>query len=70
MSRYSVAEVSTRFSKALLLLRLIRRATLHLVANRKGSCNKARIRCKRCAVLATGLSGLTHTDGKIASSET
>ena len=54
MSRYSVAEVSTRFYvKFFLLLRLIRLTTLLLAANRKGSCNKARIRYKRCACLWT-----------------
>jgi len=50
MSRYSVAEVSTHFYvKFFLLLRLIRLTTLLVAANRKGICNKVRIRYKRCA---------------------
>jgi len=51
MSCYTVAEVSTRFKVKLFfsLLRLTRLAMLQLAANRKGSCNKARIRYKRCA---------------------
>jgi len=50
MSRYSVGEVSTRFYVKLffLLLRLTRLATLLLASNRKGNCNKARIRYKHC----------------------
>jgi len=51
MSRHSVAEVSIGLLVKLffLLLRLTRLTTLLLAANRKGSCNKARIRCKRAS---------------------
>jgi len=45
MFRYSFAEVSTRFVKLFfLLLRLTRLAMLQLAANKRGSCNKVRIR--------------------------
>jgi len=50
MSRYSVTEVSTRFyEKLFLLLRLTRLAMLQVAANKRGICNKVRIRYKRCA---------------------
>jgi len=51
-----------------LLLRLTRLATLLLAANRKGSCNKARIRYY--VVLAAGLSGFNAHRHEMASPET